>query len=188
MTKVTLLGLSFLSPVFVIFYLTLRFNVTVLVPIMTTIEALPFFNALNRPAASIDTTFLFVLWKVITPWALAGVAATLSFSSSPTFIVLLGGGFFMLIDVAAFPPTVISIFTNLPLSAVAVTITEPAFNAFTLPVWVTETVLGSLDTQVSFAFELSLVTGATPNVADEPFLRYTLDCDTATFVTFTIGV
>jgi len=155
---------------------------------MTIIEALPFFNAFNCPAASTDTTFLFVLWKMITPWALAGCTDTLSFSPSPAFIVLPGGGFCMLIDVASLPPTNTDTRVNTPLSAVTVIMAEPVFFALTLPFWVTVIVFGLLDTQVSFAFALLLVIGTTPSVADEPFFRYTVDCDTAKLITFAVGV
>jgi len=166
----------------------LRVNVTDWLPIKTMIEALPFFNAFNCPAASTDTTFLFVLWKMITPWASAGCAATLSFSLSPAFIVLPGGGFCMLIDVASLPPTDTAIRVNTPLSAVTVIMAEPVFIALTLPFWVTETILGLLDTQVSCALALLPVTGTTPSVAEEPFFRYTVDCATAKLITFAVGV
>ena len=94
----------------------------------------------------------------------------------------------MLIDFAAFPPTVTLILTDTLLFAVTVIIAEPDFNALTLPVWLTETILGLLDIQVSIVIDLLLVTGTTPSVADEPFFKYTFDCDTAMFISFFIGV
>jgi len=118
-----------------------------------------------------DATLLFKLLNIITPWALAGLTFMLSFSSSPTFIVLPGGGFVMLIDVTELPPTITLILANIPLSAVAVIIAEPSLNALTQPVGVTVTVFGSLDTQVSFALELLAVTGTTPSMAYVPFFR-----------------